>query len=189
MTKNTQRQTSILNRLEGLDEEDQEYDHQLVQDLNSFAHNVYAVPPKMKKPPKKGARHKHVEHEAKEEYPKLKPSALVPGPGCGIPIINKSIFIRISKKLDEAILPLFTMSQFVQHLDIFKNLPYQIGARGEEGSLPPENGPRNISHRNVTGVCDDSNVNNTFSQIARNVKNDAGTYISFVEKRSRYPKT
>ena len=56
MIKNIQRQTSMLNRLEGLDEEVQEYDHQLVQDFNSFAHKVYAAPPKMKKPVKKGAK-------------------------------------------------------------------------------------------------------------------------------------
>ena len=40
MIKTTQRQTSTLNRFEELDEADQEYDHQLIQDLNSFAHKV-----------------------------------------------------------------------------------------------------------------------------------------------------
>ena len=56
MTKNTPRQTSILNHFEGLDEEIQVYDHQLVQDLNSFAHRVYAEPPKIKKPPQEKSK-------------------------------------------------------------------------------------------------------------------------------------
>lgn len=79
----------------------------------------------------------------------------------------------ISRKLDEAILPLFTMSQFVHHLKEFQDLPRQIGPRGGLFSAPPQLPPKNVTHRNVTGICDDPFVNETFTDIARNVKRDA----------------
>jgi hypothetical protein len=79
----------------------------------------------------------------------------------------------ISGKLDDALLPLFAMSQFVQHLQEFKELPYDIGARGELGAAPPLTG-KEISHRNVTGICDDPHVSNVFHEIASNIKKDAG---------------
>lgn len=66
------------------------------------------------------------------------------------------------------------MSQFAQNLDILKDLPFQIGNRGEEGARPPVNGDRSVSHRNVTGICDDRIVNDTFINIASNIKKDAG---------------
>ena len=101
MIKTTQRQTSTLNRFEELNEADQEYDHQLVQDLNSFAHKVYATTPKLKKPVQKGAKHKPVVHGDKEEYPRLKPSMPAPGAGCEIPSDNKFVVIKNSKDLDK----------------------------------------------------------------------------------------
>ena len=79
----------------------------------------------------------------------------------------------ISSQLDEALLPLFAMAQFVKHLDSFKQLPYEIGPRGAPGSAPALLG-KEISHRNVTGICDDRGVNKVFNEIAANVKKDAG---------------
>jgi len=79
----------------------------------------------------------------------------------------------MSSQLDEALLPLFAMSQFVQHLDDFKQLPFEIGPRGELGSAPPLLG-KETSHRNVTGICDDPDVSDVFNEIAANVKKDAG---------------
>ena len=75
--------------------------------------------------------------------------------------------------MDDAVLPLFTLSQFVQNLDIFKDLPHQIGNRGDIGALQPMNGPRSISHRNISGVCDDPILNKTFTNIASSIKKDA----------------
>jgi class 3 adenylate cyclase/sensor domain CHASE-containing protein len=79
----------------------------------------------------------------------------------------------ISNQLDEALLPLFAMSQFVKHLEDFKQLPYQIGPRGLEGSAPPLVG-KETSHRNVTGICDDPHTQQLFHDIAANIKKDAG---------------
>ena len=79
----------------------------------------------------------------------------------------------ISSQLDEALLPLFAMSQFVKHLDDFKKLPYEIGPRGAVGSAPPLVG-KEISHRNVSGICDDPETSKVFNEIAANVKKDAG---------------
>lgn len=99
MIKTTKRQTSTLNRFDGLDEADQEYDHQMVQDLNSFAHKVYAATLKLNKPMKKGAKHKPAER--KEEHPRLKSSMRAPGDGCGISSGNKFVVIRNPKDLDQ----------------------------------------------------------------------------------------
>ena len=101
MIKSTQRQTSTLNRFDGLDEADQEYDHQLIQDLNSFAHKVYATTIRLKMPLKKGAKHKLTEHEVKKEYPRLKTPMPAPGAGCGIPSDNQFVVIRNPKDLDK----------------------------------------------------------------------------------------
>ena len=79
----------------------------------------------------------------------------------------------ISSQLDEALLPLFAMSQFVKHLDDFKKLPYEIGPRGAVGSAPPLVG-KEMSHRNVSGICDDPETSKVFNEIAANVKKDAG---------------
>ena len=53
----------------------------------------------------------------------------------------------MSNQLDEALLPLFAMSQFVKHLDTFKKLPYEIGPYKIPGSAPPLVGKEG-SHRN-----------------------------------------
>ena len=99
--KTAQRQTSTLNRFDGLTEADQEYDDQLIQDLNSFAHRVYATTPNLKKLIKSGAKHKPDAHEDKEEYPRLKPSMPAPGAGCEIPSRDKFIVIKNSKDLEK----------------------------------------------------------------------------------------
>lgn len=62
----------------------------------------------------------------------------------------------------------------MQNLELFKKVPFEIGNRGEAGALPPVNGPKSISHRNITGVCDDQTLNKTFVAIASNIKKDAG---------------
>jgi len=92
-----------------------------------------------------------------------------------------------SDQLDRAILPLFSMAQFVQELDIFHQLPNDIGlaggkdyvgsSEGKKGALPfnpwdpaVKNGP---SHRNVTGVCDEPELVERFNQIAETIKENS----------------
>ena len=88
-------------------------------------------------------------------------------------ITARELGLFISSELDRALLPLFAMSQFVKHLDDFKQLPFQIGPRGELGAAPPLPG-KEISHRNVTGICDDPHTAAVFRDIAASVKKDAG---------------
>jgi hypothetical protein len=82
-----------------------------------------------------------------------------------------------SKNLDQAILPLFSLAQFVNELEIFKSLPDQIGLPYTNGSLPflpskTKDGP--VTHRNVTGVCDDPHLVERYSHIAGTIKKNAG---------------
>jgi hypothetical protein len=73
--------------------------------------------------------------------------------------------------LDQAILPLFSLAQFV------KCLPEEIGLPGANGSLPflPPKGPgMPVTHQNVTGVCDDPTVIERYAKIAGTIKENAG---------------
>lgn len=74
-------------------------------------------------------------------------------------------------KLDQAILPLFSLSQFVTNLNIFRKLPEQIGVVGALGALPMLD---DKYHRNVTGVCDDPELVQQFIEIASGIKKHAG---------------
>jgi class 3 adenylate cyclase len=86
-----------------------------------------------------------------------------------------------SSELDKALLPLFTMRQFVIQTPEFAALHSQIGtcrklqtddspADCEASAAPPKAG--SASHRNLTGRIPDSTVAK-FEQIARSVKRDA----------------
>lgn len=77
-----------------------------------------------------------------------------------------------SKELDKALLPLFTMSQFVHQLPAFHDLPFRIGDRGEPGSAPPEAGTRSGTHRNLTGVVP-PDLEAQFHDIAAGIKKSA----------------
>ena len=82
-----------------------------------------------------------------------------------------------SKALDDASRgPLFAISQFVKHLDVLKDLPYEIGhADGsgllDTGAAPLVNGTtnRDLSNTSVT----DPKVIELFNSISKNVKDDA----------------
>ena len=76
---------------------------------------------------------------------------------------------RVSRQLDSAILPLFTMSQFVKQLPAFHDLPRQIGPSRSVFSAPFR-ADKNGTHRDVRGICDEPNLLNTFNSIASNVK-------------------
>jgi signal transduction histidine kinase len=75
-----------------------------------------------------------------------------------------------SGQLDRAILPLFSMAQFAVNLEIFRDLPDQIGISHAPGSLPFTNG---TYFRNVTGVCDDPELVSRFTSIAAGAKKHA----------------
>lgn len=66
-----------------------------------------------------------------------------------------------SDQLHQAILPLFSMAQFVNQLEIFQTLPEEIGPAFENNSLPFVDS--SFTHRNVTGVCDRPDLVQRFS--------------------------
>jgi len=77
-----------------------------------------------------------------------------------------------SAQLDRAILPLFSIAQFATELDLFRDLPAQIGPAGDPTSLPFVN-PDRRTHRNLTGVCDDPGLVSRFDGIAAAIKRHA----------------
>jgi signal transduction histidine kinase/CheY-like chemotaxis protein/sensor domain CHASE-containing protein len=81
-----------------------------------------------------------------------------------------------SGELDKALLPLFSMAQFVLEIPIFKKLPMDIGPAGGNFSLPllpPLSPGAPITHRNVTGVCDEPDLVQRFTEIASTIKRNA----------------
>jgi hypothetical protein len=78
-----------------------------------------------------------------------------------------------SNNLDDAILPLFSLAQFINELDIFQRLPEQVGSAGAIGSLPflpPKVEGDPPTHRNVSGVCDEPELVQRFEHIADTIK-------------------
>jgi hypothetical protein len=69
----------------------------------------------------------------------------------------------IADQLDRAILPLFSLAQFVGEIKSFESLA------GRVSEVPM----RSASHREVTGVCDDEDVVERFDRIASSIKEDA----------------
>ncbi|CAB9503529.1 sensor kinase/phosphatase LuxQ [Seminavis robusta] len=80
-----------------------------------------------------------------------------------------------AKELDFAILPLFSMAQFATELDIFADLPDQIKSPGQENALPfiPQAPDVDKAYRNITGVCDQPELVERFTEIASAVKRNA----------------
>jgi CHASE domain len=81
-----------------------------------------------------------------------------------------------SHNLDRAILPLFSLAQFVREIQEFRELPDLIGLSNAEGSLPflpPSDGLDRPTHRNVSGVCDDPPLLERYIRIAGAIKEDA----------------
>ena len=83
------------------------------------------------------------------------------------------------QQLTKAIFPLFALSQSVKEMPIFWDLPFLIGPGDEPGSAPYINAT-NISHRNVSGICDNAPMLAEFNRIARIIKNDANLGGSLV---------
>jgi hypothetical protein len=68
------------------------------------------------------------------------------------------------------------MAQFASEIELFRDLPNRVGPPGEAGSLPflppfAPDGP--VTHRNVTGVCDDPDVLERYTDIASTIKRNA----------------
>lgn len=79
-----------------------------------------------------------------------------------------------ANELDKATLPLFSMAQFATELDLFNNLPSQIGQAGTIGSLPFINTTQSGRIvRNTTGVCDQPELVAKFNKIAQAATNNA----------------
>jgi hypothetical protein len=67
---------------------------------------------------------------------------------------------------------LFSIAEFVKELPYFVDLPIEIGPGGQEGSAPYiEDIP--ITHRDVSGICDNSTTVDHFNRLARNIKESA----------------
>mmetsp|Transcript_9703 Transcript_9703/g.14565 ORF Transcript_9703/g.14565 Transcript_9703/m.14565 type:complete len:812 (-) Transcript_9703:51-2486(-) len=75
------------------------------------------------------------------------------------------IGLWFSTELDKAILPLFTMAQFVQQLPEFHSLSDVVGGA-------PWDPARNTSHRDLTGLIDPE-LEAKFNEIAAGIKRDA----------------
>lgn len=80
-----------------------------------------------------------------------------------------------AKELDFAILPLFSMAQFATELELFASLPDKIRSPGEPNALPflPPAPNSTKVLRNVTGVCDQPDLIERFTDIAAAVKHNA----------------
>jgi hypothetical protein len=78
------------------------------------------------------------------------------------------------QQLDKAIFPLFALAELVKEIPIFHELPFIIGRGGEPGSAPYMNGTKgtDITHRNVTGICDNVTLMETYNNIGKTVKDD-----------------
>jgi class 3 adenylate cyclase len=76
------------------------------------------------------------------------------------------------QQLDKSIFPLFALSELVKEMPIFHDLFFKIGRGGEPGSAPYRNDTV-ITHRNVTGICDNSTLVAAFNKIGKRVKDDA----------------
>ena len=91
--------------------------------------------------------------------------------------LAKETGLFFSQNLNDAILPLFSLAQFVNEVDIFQNLASEIGLAGEPGALPflpPKVDGGDLTHRNISGVCDDPTLVQKFEKIAGDIKSNAG---------------
>ena len=76
-----------------------------------------------------------------------------------------------SQMLDQALLPVFSLAQFVPQVEPFEVLAQSIGPTETNGRSPFQEG--STTHRNVTGVCDDPTTLQKFNGIAAGIKRNA----------------
>lgn len=72
-----------------------------------------------------------------------------------------------SERLLTAMPAVFSLAQFATNLDEFKDLPDNIGPLGGPGSLPQG---EKVGRRNISGVCDQTELLKKFEHIAKGVK-------------------
>jgi len=89
-----------------------------------------------------------------------------------------------SDQLDRAVMPLFSLSQFVHEIELFQDLPDDIGPAYQPGSLPFVDGDNDDAlhththahlhtHRNVSSVCTRPELVQKFNDISASIKESA----------------
>jgi hypothetical protein len=73
------------------------------------------------------------------------------------------------EELHRAMFPLFSLREFVREMSIFHELPHLIGQGGDKGAAPYINASV-ITHRNVSGICDNTTILSEFNRIAKGIK-------------------
>ena len=78
---------------------------------------------------------------------------------------------KISSVLEKSILPLYSLAQLAIELDILRELYDKVGEIGGPQSLPAMFNEENDEvYRNVTGICDQPELIERYSQIVRTMK-------------------
>jgi hypothetical protein len=73
-------------------------------------------------------------------------------------------------EFQRALLPLYSVQQAVIHSPYFRHLSGQIGEYNASGSAPAVTGPKGaIDYRNITGICDDENLQLEFDKIVKEI--------------------
>ncbi len=78
---------------------------------------------------------------------------------------------------NKAFIPLQSLQQAVMYSEFFRSLPYEIGNFGEPLSAPSIFGPMSTStpdYRDVTGICDDQELNENFHTIIDTISSNFG---------------
>jgi len=84
-------------------------------------------------------------------------------------VLGAEVGKLFASQLDRALLPIFSLAQFVSEVDAFNELPDLIGPSLGADSLPV----KDDTHRNVTGVSDDPTILKRFNRIAETIKRNA----------------
>ncbi len=91
----------------------------------------------------------------------------------------------LSSELSEALIPLRSLQQAVMYSDYFKSLPHEIKNYGEEDAAPAIFGPKSTTekdYRNVTGICDRSEIQGAFHNIVEGINknfDEKGSIFSY----------
>jgi len=92
----------------------------------------------------------------------------------------------LKARMDLALLPMFSLAQFVNELSIFRDLPGKIGEAGLPGSLPflpladnddTDGDADGYSMRNITGVCDDPTVIERYQKIIASIQKNSNNVV------------
>lgn len=94
---------------------------------------------------------------------------------------------KLHEELEQATLvPLHTLASFAKELPQFQKLPNLIGKGGAPGSAPYinssliDNSTGIVTHRNVSGICDNQTLVADFYRIAKNIKDGYGHHNGLI---------